>query len=745
VTPVDLAKRKQAPGAGTVRRMYTARAELVLARPDHRPLASLGLSPDPLQRIAAAMAGVRGEAGEEAEVVLDLVPVPDRKVARRRRQLMRRATRRGPSAFGERISGGGGGFGWWQVVVEGLNGGRAMGSRQRGERLPRQGDLAEGVGKFVPGRDQQVFSVQLLIRVSATHPARAQARLHQLLAAMEMFSGENRWVPVGPRRTGWRPYSNVWWRRRSFDRRLATGEFAPARRQWVTREEIAGFLKPPTVRCSATNVARCGGMVPSAPAGLPTWRGQKDVLPLGLVIDPEGRPRLAGVYVEDTKFGAFFGKSGNGKSEIGLVQAIARAYAGLGIWFLDPHKTTIQRALPYLAHPAVMDRLWVVDLGTPRMDAKVASWNPVSMQGRRIEQVQEIVGTIVNAIAAAQGWGEGATRARTILANTVRVLALLSMRMLEDGRPDLQPTVFQIKTLLEDDIWRGEVIGAMPAAIRKFWINTFPKYPAEATNTVTNAISRLETSVSLQAFLGSPVGSYNVRRAMDTNRIVWVSPSNTGEGDELITSLLIYDLFVSGLSRADTPAEALTQFWSWIDEMTAVDGASKGYIAKILEQLRKYEVRLMGMTQMAMRLSDSTRQALLQNQSVLSAMACDTDEARFVAARLRHVSPETVENLDKFEYIMKVMLRGQVTTPFRVRGVPIHQIYADYYNPAGLPALEEAIDKNLNRRTVADIIERLETLDEDIASHLAGGHGGTTPPRPRPSAYIEFHDDGEAA
>ncbi|MBY8889227.1 ATP/GTP-binding protein [Streptomyces sp. PTM05] len=728
---VDLAK-DVAAGEGRGRR-YTARAELVLARPDHRPLASLGLSPDPLQRIAGAMGTVRSEAGEEAEVVLDLVPVPDGVVARRRRRLMRGAARRGPSAFGERIGGAGGGGGWLSSLAGTLNG-KPAGPRQGAGRVPRQTDLADGVGKFVPGQD--VFRVQLLVRVTATHPARAQAHLHQLLAALEMYAGENRWVPVGPRRTGWRPYSNVWWRRASFDRRIGSGEFAPARRQWVTRAEIAGLLKPPTVECAAANVARGGGMVPQAPAGLPTWSGQPDVVPLGLVTDADGRPRMGGVYAKDTLFGAFLGKSGNGKSEIGLVQAIARAYAGRGVWFLDPHNTTIERALPYLTHPAVRDRVQRIDLNTPSMDDMVASWNPLSMAGRRIEHVQEVIGTVVNAVAAAQGWGEGAPRARTILANAVQVLACLSKCMIDAGRPDLQPTVFQIKTLLEDDAWREEVLAHLPdrflpARSRRFWTASFPKYSGEALTTVTNALNRLETSLSMRAFLGSPTGSYNVRRAMDTGQVVWICPTGGGECDDLITSMLIYDVFVAGLSRRDTSFEDLEEFWVWIDEMRAVDGAGRGYIAKVLEQLRKYQVRMMGLTQMAMRLSDDTRQALLQNQSILSVMACDTDEAKFISARLPHVEPATVANLPKYEYVMRVMLGGEYTQPFRVRGVPVHQVYADYYDPAGLPALEKAIDANLKRRPVAEILAALDSLDNDILTHLTGGAspGGRAPGR----------------
>ncbi|MEV0604641.1 ATP/GTP-binding protein [Streptomyces sp. NPDC050315] len=709
------------------RALYAARAELVLARPDHRALREVGLAPDPLQRIAAAFAGVRTEVGEEAELVLDLVPVAGEEVARRRRRLIGRAQRRGHSAYGERLgTGGRGAGGWGAVLMEGLNGGRPSGAGGTAKAV-RQVDLADGVGKFVPG--QTVFAVQLLVRTTATHPARARARLHQVLAALDAWSGENWWRPVGPRRLGWRPYSNVWWRRRSFDRRLARGEFAPAGRQWATAAELAGLLKPPTAACEAVNVKRCGGVVPPAPSELPTWSGQPDVLPLGRVTTADGRQRLAGARVGDVLFGAFFGRSGFGKTELGLLQAIARAYAGDGVWFLDPHGEALARARPYLAHPAIAARMWEINLAKPRLDDRVTSWNPLSMAGRRAEDVQDVVGAVVGAISTAQGWGDH-PRARTILSKAVRLLAELSYRMCQDGRPDLQPTLFQIPQLLTDELWRQEILAHLDPALGAFWRTTFPNMDASAVPTVTYALERLENSLSLKAFLGNPISAYDVRRAMDEQQVVFVAPSGTGDGDELITSLLLFDLFRAGLSRQDTPVADRRTLWAWVDELTAVDGASHGSVAKILEQLRKYELRFMGMTQMAMRLSDTTRAALMQNQSLLSATGADFDEAAYVAKRLDGIAPATLQDIDRYAYVMTCMHRGKRTPPFQVRGVPIDQVLADYYNPDGLPALDAAIDTNLGRRTVADILATQRDLAQNIADHLATGQTA----RPDPSA-----------
>ncbi|WP_052744419.1 type IV secretory system conjugative DNA transfer family protein [Streptomyces odonnellii] len=718
-------------GDSGVGEQYVARAELVLARPDHRRLTAASLDPDPLHLMATACAHVNSAGGEQAELIVDLVPVSGRRVARWRRRLMRRAQQRGPSAYGEQLGGGtGGGRGasLWSAVMEGLDAGRPAVKQfgGRSARLPRQTDLADSVGKFLPASDTQVFAVQVLVRVTAGHPAEAQARLHQVMAVMDAWSGENWWRPVGPRRTGWRPYSSVWWRRAGFERRYRTGEFAPARRQWVTSREVAALLKPPSVHCSAQNVVRTGGVVPPAPMQLPTWTGQPGVVPLGIVTGTDGRVRLAAVPQEDVLFGASFGKSGFGKSELALLQALTLAYSGFGIWFLDPHGAAVNRALPYLTHPAVADRVQLIDLSVKKPSERIASWNPLSMEGRDASQIQDVIGAVVGGLASAQGWGDRAPRARAILSHSVQVMAHLALHMCQLGRPDLQPTVFSIPRLLTDEEWRATVLEHLPPRLRRFWRTTFPRYAGEAVPVVTQVLEQLETSDSLRAFLGQPRSSYDARRAMDEHKIVLLRCSGTGGGDQIITSLLLFDLFLAGLSREGRDQDGLETQFAFADELTAIDGASRGYLAAILEQLRKYELRLMGLTQMAMRLSEETRQALMQNQSLLSATAADTEEASFVTRRLPGIAAKTLEQMGKYRYVMSTMLRGERTSPFRVRSVAVHQVLADYHRPDLLHRLTAAIDASLDRQPVGEILARLDGdddgtnpgLDDLLITHL---------------------------
>ncbi|WP_424892374.1 ATP/GTP-binding protein [Streptomyces sp. XH2] len=717
--PVDLVKPQAGTRDAAAPQMHYARAELALALPDHLALRDVPLTPDPLEALANAVADVREDLGERADVVLDLVPVAPSRVSSRRRRLLAQARRNpgdGPVIPGmpqhNRF-----GFDLSSVLSEIAtemkgNQGRSQRPQRTGSQRSRSmGDMKAAMGKLAPGAEP-VFSLQMLVRTGSPDPDRARMLLDQVLAALEPWAGDNYLRPVGIHLGITRVRADHWLYRHNFDRRFETGEFTARRHSWVTAQEIAGLLKPPTKNNGAANISRSGGVVPLPPAALPSWTGQRNLLPLGWVAKAGGGERLAGLPLKYLLFALFLGKSGYGKTEMSLVQAIALAHNGFGVLFLDPHGDGWTRARPYLAHKELADRIWEIDLTSPELDKMVGSWNPLSMERRREAEIPDIVQYIVTGFAAALNWSDSAGRAKTILTRAVESLVYLSWQVCRAGRPDLAPTVFQIRTILTDAVWRTTVLPYLPRDVRDFWENTFPGYSKEAVPVVTNIIERLSSSNAIKAFLGSSRSTYDIRHAMDTGKIVFVCPAGTGDVDRIISSLLIYDLFRAGLSRRDTPPEQRRDFYSFIDELTSVDGASKGTLAQITEQLRKFNVKLLAMTQMAQRLTPTTRQGLLQNLSILSTTASDIDEATLVTRRWgKKVSPDTIIQLNRFNYVMSVTLDGGQSDPFRVRGASVEDLYADYYRPQNEELLSQAIDVNLKRRSVRDILTDLRRLD----------------------------------
>ncbi|RSM43150.1 ATP-binding protein [Amycolatopsis balhimycina DSM 5908] len=587
------------------------------------------------------------------------------------------------------------------------------------------------VNKFVT--DEPVFAVQVLIRCESEISGRAQAHLRSVIGAFDVYRGENYWRVRGPRVFGWHFGADTILVRRLFDRRFRTGLTKPRTGSLVTAGEIAALLKPPSGRCQSPAIARSRGWVLPAPREIPTYRPGTGtgtgLVRLGYVTDVNGDERLVGVPLRELLFSARFGKAGFGKTEEALAQAIEIARLGGGVWFLDPHADGWKRAKPYLSDPALRARLWEVNLDVRGRDKHLPGWNPLSMQGFTESDIEDRVDAVVTSFAAALGWGDAAPRAKSILTKACEALCYLAMRL----PADCAPTIFQIPTLLDDETWRESILPTLKPSVRRYWTDSFPKLAPDATTVVTNIINRLRTSPTLSAFLGSSVTTYDVRRAMDTGRIVFVCTTGTGETNKLITSFMIYDLFRAGRSRADTPVEQRRRCDAFVDELAAVDGASRGYLAAILEQLRKYRVALHAMNQMPDRLAAETRRALLQNQSLLMTSAAAIDGARTVAREFGGlVQPATVTELEQFHHVVTVTLGGQRTTPFKIRGLHVDDEFAEHFHPEWNDDVDQALDANLARRPIGEVLDELEDLDDRILAALRAEQRAPQSRRGRP-------------
>ncbi len=687
---------------------HVARAELVLARDAHLPLREVPLRPDPLQSIVSAVAAVRHDLGEHAEICLDLSPVTPARVA----HLIGEATHPGGAGgwLGRAVSSAGRALASLTAelvdeVVPGATAPHAPAPHVRADQPVPAGRST----KFAFG--EPVFSAQVLIRVESEIPGRAQAHLHQIMSALDTYAGDNYWKAAGFNLGFLHLGSDAWpWRRR-FDERITTARFAPRAQNLVTAREIMGLLKPPTRHCHGQNVLRSGGLVPAPPTTLPTYQGQPDVLPLGYARMQDGTERLLGTPLDDLFFSFRIGKSRYGKTEVALVQAVALALSGHGVWFLDPHADGWRRAAAMLTSPEVLSRLWEIDLTVRGTDAKVAGYNPLSMLGA--EHIEDRVDAVVTAIASALSWSDTASRARTILTKACQTLCHLGLLLPRQA----QPTLFTIPRLLTDAEWRDPLLTFVPASLRRWWKDTYSRYPDEATPTVTNIIDRLAASPTLAAFFGSSHGAYDVRRAMDEGKVVFLCPPG-GDVGRIVNCLLVFDLFRAGKSRGDVPPQQRRRYDVMVDELTAIDGASKGHIASILEQLGKFGIRLHAMTQMAQRLSKHTRDALLQNQSLLSSTAGEVDAVRVVTRQwANRVHPDTLVDLPRFHHVVTTTVDGETTWPFRIRGPLLDELFAEHSRPDRLGLQQSAIDTNLKRRRVGEVLEEMETLERRI--HLA--------------------------
>lgn len=679
-----------------------ARTELRLARRSSLPLAHLPLSPDPLQSFTSVLARLDAGRGESAQVAVDLLPASSVRQRRLRSRLLAEA-RRQPGA-----PGGG-------VLAVGV-GGRRLPAETVAERAVRE-QIASKLLAHEP-----IFELQILVQCRSPLAGNAVSCVHGLLSCFESMSAANSLRVSGIRAASLAFLgSDLPGRRGWFEHRLRTGLFAPGRRCYVTAREMAGFLKPPTVHCCTPEVLRLGAAVYPPPKALPTFTGQPGLVPLGRVQSEQGQRRI-GLRVEDSFFTYTAGRSRWGKTELALTQFLHLVRSGHGGLFLDPHHDAVQRVKSVLTEPQLARRIMEVDLAGPHAREGQPGWNPFAARGLDADAAERRVEAIVDSFASALQWGERNNRALTITTQAAGALIELA-RLLPDG---LQPTMFQIPSLLGNPDWLAAALPHLSMPRRQFFTERFPRLSEEAITPVTNLIDRLRSSTPLAALLGAQTSTYDIREAMDQGRIVLACPGADGARDRLLANLLVFDLLHAAKSRALLPPERRRPFYVFLDEIQVFDGASNGTLAGLLEQTAKYGIRGFLLNQNPERLTTATLNALTTNRSHLITTALNSRGARLIAQEWGGDPPaDAITSLPLQTFIAQVTLAGELTRPFKFTTESVQDAFPDAYNPDALPEIQPLIDKASNRTNTAETISELDTLDQRIQEHLqarAGKH-----------------------
>ena len=677
-----------------------ARAELRLARSSSEPLAHLPLSPDPLQGFAHVIAGLDRGRGDRAEIAIDLLPAPPAARRRLRRRLLREARRRDERA-GIRDQ-----AEWF-------------GERRAGRRLPTETVEERAVREQVAAKLLQaepLFALQILIRCESPHKDRALACMQGLLGCFDALAEANSLRVVGVRLLGLAfAGSDLPGRREWFDRRMRTGLFHPARKGLVSARELAGFLKPPTVHCAAPDVLRLGPALHPAPKTLPAFSGQADLIPLGRV-DGESGPRRIGLRLADSFFTYTAGRSRWGKTELALTQFLHLVRSGHGGLFLDPHQDAITRIKSCLTDEGLAERVIELDLVGPHSREGQPGWNLLAAQDLDHEAREHTVEAIVDAFASALQWTEHNNRALTLTTQATAALAELA-RVLPEG---LQPTIFQIPSILGNPDWRAVALPHLCAPRRQFFTERFPRLSEEAITPVTNLIDRLRSCTQLAALLGAQTSSYDIARAMDQRRIVLACPGAGGARDRLVANLLVFDLLHAAKRRAHIDPAQRVPFYVFLDEIQVFDGASSGNLASLLEQTAKYGIRGFLLNQNPERLTKETLNALTTNRSHLITTALNAHAAGLIAREWGSSDPpaSAITDLPRHTFIAQVTHQGQLTHPFLFTNESVEEHFADAYNPDAVAEIQPVIDQASGRTSAAETIGELDTLDERIKKQL---------------------------
>lgn len=160
---------------------------------------------------------------------------------------------------------------------------------------------------------------------------------------------------------------------------------------------------------------------------------------------------------------------------------------------------------------------------------------------------------------------------------------------------------------------------------------------------------------------------------MDKGRILLVSlagPEIQAEAD-ILGELIIAHLHMAALARLSHPKEKRRPFYLAVDESQHFQGAS---LPILLSEGRKLGLPLILSTQFFGAWSERLSESVLGNVGTLIAFRCGPADSRRLSASLKPYTPEEIEDLNRYEAIVKLQIDGITKPAFDFTTLPIDSL-----------------------------------------------------------------------
>jgi len=273
------------------------------------------------------------------------------------------------------------------------------------------------------------------------------------------------------------------------------------------------------------------------------------------------------------------GVPGTGKSSFLLSLILQDIKAGRGVGVLDPHSDLVRAIFnAMVADPELRPHLDRVDYIDISQDATTTPFNILAMSGNYEEVRDLVIG------AFKRTWKkelEAAPQFTNIMQNTLPPLI------------QTRRTLMHVQRMLTDKEWREQVLAeAGNRYSTSFFHDRFDRWRDDDVRieSTLNKVNQFVGDGLLRRSLGQSENHIDLRKFMDTKRIVLVDLQRRTIAKKLFGSLLMILFEHAAFGRSDTPPEERIPFHLYVDEFASftADEGSDTTLSEILSQVRKY-------------------------------------------------------------------------------------------------------------------------------------------------------------
>lgn len=586
-------------------------------------------APDPLGPFLALIGNPR--AGWKLALELRVVPARKRSI----RRLSRTLSLRGLPGIGR-----------WYVRSE------AAGTR-RGRLFSRtlfvlsRLDVLLVPLRFSRGRDPRaehpLFEVQMRLSAQGSHGDPAGGRhLHELAAGLTPLLDPSR-ASLAPGRIR-RGSSSVAWSR--------------CPRHVFSADQLTRLWHLPTQSVRPPQLATIHFREFEPPADLPGPPARREVATLGDAVY-RGRILRCGLLPDDRRRHLLLlGKTGMGKSTLLWHVLASDIAAGRGVGLIDPHGDLAEAVLRTVPSSRTNDVV-LFDAGDQEHPP---AFNPLDCPDPRMRPL--VAAGLVSSFQRVFGdsWGP---RLEHILRNSV--LALLDVP---------GTTLVSLQRMLSDPGFREDIVHrSSDPIVQGFWEREFAGLPAklqaEALSPVQNKVGHFVSNPILRHIVGQSPSKLDLRRIMDTGKVLLCNLSKGRVGDDasqLLGAFLVTSIQLAAMSRADVAESRRREFFLTIDEFGSFATES---FASALSEARKYGLALSLANQYLAQLEPGTRSAVFGNVGSLLTFQVGAEDGDTLARQLGgEVESRDLLQLPRYHAYARLLIEGSPADPFLLRTVP---------------------------------------------------------------------------
>lgn len=639
-------------------------AELETTKPDVYPIKTfVSFQVDPL----ASITGVLGNLQEDENLWLQCIirPVSDEWQARGVKFVAdKRAGKKEPGSLAERILQAIGGL-MLSVLQAFFAPPKKEGNEGGGESDQQKDDkpkikLSAPEEAAMSAIEEKItklgFETKIRLIASSADAFVAQNKLETLIGAFKQFNSTNlNGFKAG--KLGSREVLEDYRARRFDDKGYV-----------LNTEELASFYHLPSITVETPNIVWSGSKKAEPPADLPiegkvdpnevTFFGETDFRSFRYKFGIKHLDRRLHMYS--------IGKTGTGKSTLLKNMIIDDINKGKGLAIIDPHGQTVEDILGLIPDYRVNDVIYF----NPADREFPIGFNPIESIEPDLKNVvaSGVVGIFKKLWA--ESWGP---RLEYILRNAI--LALVES-------PDA--TLLGINRILTERPYRKKILEHVTDPVVKEYFRTefenySSKFRQEAIAPIQNKVGQFLSSTTIRNIIGQPKSAFNMRKAMDEGKILLFNLSIGRIGEDtstLLGALLITQIQISAMMRADVPEDQRQDFYLYVDEFQ--NFATESF-AVILSEARKYHLNLILTNQYIAQMPEVVRDAIFGNVGTLLSFRVGADDAQKLSVEFDPVfTANDLVNLDNYNIYVKMSINGVTRPAFSAKTLP--PIYGDEGN-----------------------------------------------------------------